>query len=572
MYCLNINSILISLHSRNIHSRTLTITVIKKGGSTTAEREFSTETNKTFCSLANGVDSHGVNTATSTYSEIRKRLLQLLSTGEEYNIPYLAKVLGVDRANLHKIIKPLIKKGIIEKYRILEARLPNGITIYAHSKEELEAKIKERGFSPSQCRITKSGVSWIRLKCKTLYREAKLLVDLFQKKSVSQTTNTHQHAPPRLKLRFKRVNPFRFQALRLLANVNMMNEEAWRTLNRLFNAYLEDVSHRAVILRRVDVEDSEFLFLPYKTRFSKSGIRRLLARFNDVFDNASRRYRYGIWLNLSVDPSKYSNLIEMRYELQKAWNRLMSFFRRRFGFRPRYIRVIEYCSGRRKDSEDKVGSGLIHYHVLVLGVRRLIPKDYFEARLPNGKVLWASSYEELEARVREYGFDISECKVIEHDVSLTAMLKKWGFGEVNFLYLVVNRNGKWIPKKLLDVEKCKDVRVDGAGLPRNLRDYLRKYVRKALNELDFDEGVPFVDEDEVNTLALYWALNSRFFTYSRDLSSKIPLFVVDSEGEWEFMGSGYVDYPELLPYHTLDPPWEYVIPFTIPPMYTLVEL
>lgn len=72
---------------------------------------------------------------------------------------------------------------------------------------------------------------------------------------------------------------------------------------------------RSLILRCVD----EWLFL----RFSERGIRKVLRKFNGVFDSGNR-FSFGVWLTLTVDPKKYSNLVVMRYELQRAWNRFMS--------------------------------------------------------------------------------------------------------------------------------------------------------------------------------------------------------------------------------------------------------
>jgi len=105
---------------------------------------------------------------------------------------------------------------------------------------------------------------------------------------------------------------------------------------------------------------------------------------------------------------------------------------------------------------------------------------------------------------------------------------------------------------------------DGAGLPSNLRSYLSKYISKVFRDLDFVDGV---EEDSVNPIVLYWALNVRFFTYSRDLAPEPEVSV--RTYEWEFWGSGYVDEPDLLPYHSLDPPWELAVPYTFPPLYVL---
>ena len=168
------------------------------------------------------------NTVSSiSYSEVRLKVLQVLSSGEWYNVPYLARLLKIDRANLHKIIKPLLRKGIIVKRKA-------------------------------------NGLSWIRLASKQLLEETRYKVDLILKTRVSQTPTR----PPKI---FQRCNPFRLEAFKLLSNVNMLDNELWCTLNELFNAYMNDVSRRAIILKHVDGD--RWLWLPYRVRFSRSGIK-----------------------------------------------------------------------------------------------------------------------------------------------------------------------------------------------------------------------------------------------------------------------------------------------------------
>ena len=411
---------------------------------------------------------YGTNTVSSiSYSEVRLKVLQVLSSGEWYNIPYLARLLKVDRPNLHKIIKPLLRNGVIVKRKA-------------------------------------NGLSWIRLASKQLLEETRYKVDLiFLKTRVSQTPTR----PPKI---FQRCNPFRLEAFKLLSNVNMLDNELWCTLNELFNAYMNDVSRRAIILKHVDGD--RWLWLPYRVRFSRSGVRKILYRFNKVF-NGSNDFKYGVWITFTVNPKKYRNIVTMRYELQKSWNRFISWLSKRLGFRPKYLRVIEFTK-----------SGLIHYHVLLFNVRRICDKK----------------------------------------TELTPYLEKIGFGKINFLYQIVNRNGKWIPKKLLDIKDNTEVMVDGAGLPSNLKGYLSKYISKVFRDIDFDEGYPQVDENEINPIVLYWALNVRFFTCSIDLLPKTNYY---RSWEWEFWGTGYLINSIDYPFETDYPPWDYHVPWTFPPLY-----
>jgi len=146
---------------------------------------------------------------------------------------------------------------------------------------------------------------------------------------------------------------------------------------------------------------------------------------------------------------------------------------------------------------------------------------------------------------------------------LTPELERIGFGKISFLYQIVKRGGKWTPRRLLEAER--DGLNDGGGLPSSLRDYLRKYLRKALDvSLDTLE-----DLGSVNPSTLYWALNSRFFTYSRELSPRAHLRLKDHVTYFRFYGTGYVDEPEELPFDYPGPPWLLHIPGSAPPLYVL---
>jgi len=155
-------------------------------------------------------------------------------------------------------------------------------------------------------------------------------------------------------------------------------------------------------------------------------------------------------------------------------------------------------------------------------------------------------------------------RICDKKTELTPYLEKIGFGKINFLYQIVNRNGKWIPKKLLDIKDNTELMVDGAGLPSNLKSYLSKYITKVFRDIDFDGDYPQVNENEINPIVLYWALNVRFFTCSIDLLPKTDYY---RSWEWEFWGTGYLINSIDYPFETDYPPWDYHVPWTFPPLY-----
>jgi len=530
------------------------------------------------------------------YSELRKQILSLLSQPPyRYNIPYLARHFNVHRTVIHKVIKPLENKGLIirEKY--------DGMTwISLHHKTLFQFIRREVDFHTRKIWRSKRLILFgMHSSSSTIVMVdfGKEVVDLIYNKRVSQTSSkncergviksitafttncvvdgsgfhnscvglggpVHNDCVgsrvAASQLRFpRRAHWARAQAFRILVRRRQLTIYDWVLLNRLFNAYLDDTGHRVIIL--FDEYEGKTLWLGYRHRFTKSGLKKLIRKFNSVFDKANK-YKYGIWLTLTVDPKKYRNVIEMRYELQKAWNRFMSYIRKKYGTRSPYLRVIEFTK-----------TGLVHYHVLLLGVRRLLPRDYIEARLSSGRIIWASSREELKERLKKMNIDINKVKIIYHKESFVKMLEQWGFGKINYMYLVVNRNGKWIPKKLFEAQQAKgDIKADGAGLPSNLRSYLKKYLTKAFQDLDMDSMT--VEIDKINPISLYWALNSRFFTYSKTIKPEPEIgyskvIIGDRVLSYRFLGTGYIVNPNALPLETEKPPWEYFIDLTYPPIY-----
>jgi hypothetical protein len=150
----------------------------------------------------------------------------------------------------------------------------------------------------------------------------------------------------------------------------------------------------------------------------------------------------------------------------------MSWVAKKVGFRPNYLKVVEFHE-----------SGLIHFHVVLFGIKRLADK-------------------------------FSE---------LTPELEKIGFGKINFLYSIrKNESAEWVWLKA-----PKDAKR------RNPKGYLMKYLAKSTSNYQKD-------------LALFFATNLRFFSYSyRVLKKKEKSFVV--EVRFVFIGSFFIlDLPDFL--------------------------
>jgi len=105
---------------------------------------------------------------------------------------------------------------------------------------------------------------------------------------------------------------------------------------------------------------------------------------------------------------------------------------------------------------------------------------------------------------------------------------------------------------------------------------LSKYLSKAFRSLDFSSiydvhsVLNSIESDSFCPLALYWALNVRFFGCSRNLEVVRLSVGVRGVSEWVFLGSGYVVNPDVLPVVVDKPPWEFALPNCLPPTYLLV--
>jgi len=314
-----------------------------------------------------------------------------------------------------------------------------------------------------------------------------------------------------------------------------------------FLKYLELARSRVIVL---EDEDGFYCTVPYKTRFHS--VDSVLRRFNEVFSNASKRFRVGVWVTLTTDPKAYAkyDYLRYRYEIVKALNRFFAWLRKKFK-KVSYINVIEFTD-----------SGLIHFHIVVFGLSRI--EDY---RL------------------------------------FTKRLVGWGLGRINFMYQIVNENGVWKPKKVVNIDNC-----DGGGVSKDfilasrmgLRNYLAKYLTKTLKAVKAVHGIlgspsgsldvfTGVFQTKSNNgisqnaaasikngivagststsissivaglwkLALYWALRLRFFTYSRDLGvrvrkvkllrySFVGVFSIERYVVFNGYWHDWLEYPEFL--------------------------
>uniref|UniRef100_A0A7C3YGF3 Replication-associated protein ORF2/G2P domain-containing protein n=2 Tax=cellular organisms TaxID=131567 RepID=A0A7C3YGF3_9EURY len=284
------------------------------------------------------------------------------------------------------------------------------------------------------------------------------------------------------------IHPSRYRAKRILETKRRLKQEDWEELYDYFNEYVEDVSNRVIVLKLFD--EKEFLFIRYQHRFTKKRLKEVLKRFKEAWKKASSEHNVGVFITLTMDPSKHSNLMEALINISKSFNRFMSYLRKFFGFRPSYIKVLE--------AQD---SGNPHYHVVFFGVERIM--DHYE---------------------------------------LTEVLERLGFGQIHYEYKIVkDKSGKWVwanPKVRRTMRK-------------DVQDYLVKYMTESFcsvlgwsSKKQSESRQPkqatlddFPKQDLAKfKISYYFASNKRFFTCSMQFLTKTERKYVSG---WIFVGSWY---------------------------------
>jgi len=280
-----------------------------------------------------------------------------------------------------------------------------------------------------------------------------------------------------------RINWYRLAALKYVIHRRKITESDWGVLYDLFLGYLEDTECRVLVFKD---PNGEIYIKPYSHRFQPSYLKRVKRKLREAFQNASV-YREGVFLTLTMDPKSYSSIYEASRLVSVSWNRFMSWLRKRVGFRPEYVAVLEWQD-----------SGNPHLHVVLFGVSR-----------------------------------------IEDHWRLTEYLKGIGFGEIHWEYQIVNNGGSWVwrnPKA-----KPRD-----SGSSNSVDSYLMKYLSKVFygSSKGAPKGATSSIDISVMKISLYFATNKRFFTYSRRLCRLVYYRV--SVG-WVFIGSYDIyDLPEWL--------------------------
>lgn len=193
------------------------------------------------------------------------------------------------------------------------------------------------------------------------------------------------------------VKTLKWEGKKLVKTYTEMPGWATSRLNDLFMAYLEEVNDHHIIMKRNDAggftkedvvrigdvvdgeEEPGYALIPAENRFNSQRRRDVMwGRYHSAWalategkeydpegspvsiDAEGEGYRNGVFLTLTTDPKKHENNEEATRNISKAFNRLMSWIKRRKGERPAYIKALEWTD-----------DGKPHLHVVLFGVKRL---------------------------------------------------------------------------------------------------------------------------------------------------------------------------------------------------------
>ena len=245
----------------------------------------------------------------------------------------------------------------------------------------------------------------------------------------------------------ERAHPLRIKSVKMTKKIKMANDRHKETLKGYFESYIEDCDDKVIILRKKKITQissegfPDFKIFDYETRFNSEAKQlKTYAKYHDAWDVATNMYDRAVHLVLTTDPKRFDSLYDANKHFSGALNRFMSYLTKKMGYRPRYISVYEYTK-----------SGLMHAHLVIFGVRFLLPHR-----------------------------------------TITDEWERCGQGTYNYIYALNNVDGEWHYVK----GKPKDLKEG-----ESLRDYLKKYLSKAI----FDPSSNF----------FYWVFNKRFYTCSR---------------------------------------------------------
>lgn len=130
---------------------------------------------------------------------------------------------------------------------------------------------------------------------------------------------------------------------KVLRSVKEVNDKGERLLEFNLREYVERINNLRLVLES-EVAEPQYVTLPYKTRFNDPGrINKQWSIMSSCIEKAGEWFDKAALLTLTTDPKKFDSIHEMWTNINKSWNRLMSWLSSdaHLGYRPEYTKIVE---------------------------------------------------------------------------------------------------------------------------------------------------------------------------------------------------------------------------------------
>jgi len=149
---------------------------------------------------------------------------------------------------------------------------------------------------------------------------------------------------------------------------DLNNVKNARRIAKDFVRYLDSIEDKRLMLQETSGRPAQDLKLtmPYHTRFNNEHRKSEQgARYNTAWELADEKYKKGVFITLTTDPSRYASIGDMIEGLMDAWGNLLETLNQRYSRFGRldFVRALEFGGS---DKSNHVG--LPHLHVVVFGV------------------------------------------------------------------------------------------------------------------------------------------------------------------------------------------------------------
>jgi hypothetical protein len=293
------------------------------------------------------------------------------------------------------------------------------------------------------------------------------------------------------------------KALQLLIKNKELDDELEKEIIELFLEYIDDVTQKRIILIPKEEYRGELepVILDYEVRFtSKRKAKRYKRQYRHFWEYTAKRYRWAVMITLTIDPSKINSIYEARYLAQEEFNRFMTWLKKFLKERARkygktdkiylYVRFIEYQK-----------NGRVHYHIIVFGTRWLRDENKL------AKENWRLGFVDVQTLVNVRG--------------------KWRF----------KKKPKDYDEKYRRYRRHKTGKETDGGSPLFASPDVYFYFSSNYAGIEDPSQLESYDDYDLLNMALHWALNTRFWTNSKDL--QLPPEEKEPSDCYEFYMSVY---------------------------------